>query len=167
MQSKHDLEDWYSQPDRWGYFNNPEDNNRLNNILYLLGLGKNKYNRAIDIGCGEGFITHHLPAEVIHGYDLSNNALSRLPQNVKSVTQPEGKYDLVLSTGTLYSQYDHESIYEIIMGCASEYILIGGISSWIIEKDFGTEIKSFAFPYREFTQKITLYHVETSTQHRN
>ena len=162
MQSQHDLEDWYSQPDRWGYFNNPEDNNRLSRIISMLGFGKKHYNRAIDIGCGEGFITQHLPAEEIHGYDLSNNALSRLPQNVKSVTQPEGKYDLVISTGTLYSQYDHERIYEMIMGCASEYILIGGIASWIIDKGFGREINSDAFPYREFTQKITLYHVETS-----
>lgn len=160
MQSKQELEDWYSEPDRWGYFNNPEDQKRLEKTLFMLGWGKKQYKRAIDIGCGEGFITHHLPADEIHGLDLSDNALTRLPQNVKAVKEPIGKYDLVISTGTLYAQYDHEAIYKMIMSCASEYILIAGISDWIINKEFGKQIQMSVFPYREFTQKMTLYHVE-------
>lgn len=161
MQSKQELEDWYDKPDKWGYFNNPEDKKRLNEILSTLQLGKNSYIRAIDIGCGEGFVTAHLPAIEIHGLDISDNALNRLPSNVKSVSKPEGKYDLVISTGTLYSQYDHEAIYKIIMESASEYILIAGINDWLINKDFGKLLSENLFPYREFTQKISLYHVET------
>ena len=161
MQSKQELEDWYSEPDRWGYFNNPEDTKRLEKILFMLGWGKSHYKRAIDIGCGEGFVTTFLPADEIHGLDLSDNALKRLPQNVIPVSAPQGKYDLVVSTGTLYQQYDHEAIYQMIMSCASEYILIAGISDWIINKNFGKQIQMSIFPYREFTQKITLFHVET------
>jgi hypothetical protein len=161
MQSKQELEDWYSQPDRWGYFNNPEDTKRLEKILFMLGWGKSHYKRAIDIGCGEGFVTTFLPADEIHGLDLSDNALARLPQNVIPVSAPQGKYDLVVSTGTLYQQYDHEGIYQMIMSCASEYILIAGISDWIINKEFGKQIQMSIFPYREFTQKMTLFHVET------
>lgn len=161
MQTKEDLELWYSEPDKWGYFSNVEDKRRLEKIIYMLGWGKKIYKRAIDIGCGEGFITEHLPAEEIHGLDISDNALNRLPDNVLPVQEPIGKYDLVVSTGTLYAQYDHEAMYKLIMSCASEYILIGGISDWIINKDFGHQIQFIVFPYREFTQKLTLYAVET------
>ena len=161
MQSKQELEDWYSEPDRWGYFNNPEDTKRLEKILFMLGWGKKFYKRAIDIGCGEGFVTTFLPADEVHGLDLSDNALTRLPPNVTPVSEPQGKYDLVVSTGTLYQQYDHEGIYKMIMSCASEYILIAGISDWIINTDFGRQIQMSIFPYSEFTQKMTLFHVET------
>lgn len=161
MQSKEELEDWYSQPDRWGYFHNPDDHIRLKNILSMLGWGKVNYDRAIDIGCGEGFITAHLPANEIHGLDLSNNALNRLPSHIKAVNRPEGKYDLVVSTGTLYTQYDHEAMYQLIKNCASEFILIGGISDWLIPKAFGKQLQVKEFRYREFIQKITLYAVET------
>jgi len=161
MQSKEELEDWYSEPDRWGYFNNQEDMIRLKKILYMLGWGKKRYKRAIDIGCGEGFITQHLPADEIHGYDLSDNALKRLPPNVTPVSEPDGKYDLVISTGTLYPQYDHEAIHKMIMSCASEFILIAGIEEWLVPKDFGVQMQFNTFSYGEFTQKITIYAVET------
>lgn len=163
MQSKQELEDWYSQADRWGYFQNPDDSVRLQEILFILSLGKEKYKRAIDIGCGEGFITSHIPATEIHGLDLSDNALNRLPHHIKPIDRPEGKYDLVISTGTLYSQYDHEGIYNMIKSCAVEYILIGGISDWLIPKYFGKELQVKEFKYREFTQKLTLYGVETGS----
>ena len=161
MQSKQELEDWYSEEDKWGYFTNHEDTKRLKQILYMLGWGRKTYNRAIDIGCGEGFISRHLPAAEIHGIDLSDNALTRLPPNVIPVSEPHGKYDLVISTGTLYKQYDHEAMYKLIMESASEYILIGGIEDWLIDYDFGKRIQFMTFPYREYTQKLTLYALET------
>ena len=161
MQSKQELEDWYEEPDKWGYFSNEYDEMRLQKILFMLGWGKKRYDRVLDIGCGEGFVTQHLPSNTIHGLDISNNATSRLPSNVLAVSSPEGKYDLVVSTGTLYQQYDHEAIYNLIMESASQYILIGGISDWLIEKEFGAEIQKIHFPYRQFTQKLSLYAVET------
>lgn len=163
MQTKQELEDWYSEKDRWGYFENPEDANRLKQILYLLGWGQKRYTRALDIGCGEGFITAHLPADEIHGLDLSDNALKRLPPSVNAVNSPLGKYDLVISTGTLYKQYDHESIYKTIIQSASKYILIGGISDWLINYDFGKQIHFHCFNYREFTQKLTLYDISAGS----
>lgn len=159
MQSKQELEDWYEEPDKWGYFSNTEDAKRLEMILSTLKLGKSNYSKALDVGCGEGFITAHIPANEVYGIDLSDNATNRLPKNVHAISIPEGKYDLVISTGTLYQQYDHDQIYRMIMDSASEYILIGGIADWLISKDFGKEVYSAFFPYREFHQKITLYHV--------
>lgn len=161
MQTKQELEKWYEEPDKWGYFSNEYDEMRLQKIIYMLGWGKKRYDRILDIGCGEGFVTQHLPSDVIHGLDISDNAMSRLPENVKAVSAPEGKYDLVVSTGTLYNQYDHEAIYQLIIKSASQYILIGGIADWLIEKDFGAEVQKMHFPYRQFTQKLSLYAVET------
>lgn len=155
MQSKDELEKWYSQSDRWGYFNEPDDDIRLKNILMMLGY----YDKAIDIGCGEGFVTRHLPAKEIYGLDISQNAMSRLPDNVIPITKPEGKYDLVVSTGTLYEQYDHQQIASWIAEAACRHVLIGGIESWLKPYTFGTVIKEVKFKYREYTQKITLYEV--------
>lgn len=153
IQSKEDLERWYSQSDRWGYFHEPDDSIRLKNILRILDY----YDSAIDIGCGEGFITRHLPAKEIFGLDISENAMSRLPDNVTSVKVPNGKHDLVVSTGTLYQQYDHKQIYDWIVASAKHHILIAGIKDWLVDYHFGEVLKTLEFKYREYTQKITLY----------
>lgn len=163
MQSKQELEDFYKNQDPWGYKTNPEDANRLKQILFLLGWGQRSYKRALDIGCGEGFITTKLPAEEIHGMDISDNALTRLPQNVKAVSQPEGKYDLVITTGTLYQQYDHEKIHKLIVQSASKYVLIGGIADWLVNYSYGKQVHFHCFNYREFTQKLTLYDISVGS----
>jgi len=160
MQTKQDLEDWYDNNDPWGYQTNKEDTIRLKKILSLLN--KN-YHKALDIGAGEGFIAKHLPADMISGIELSETAKARFPANVVPIKEPIEKYDLIISTGTLYEQYDHESIYKMIMNCSSYHILIGGIKDWLVYYDFGKEIKTIEFPYREFIQKITLYEISPSS----
>lgn len=157
MQSKEELEGWYANRDPWRYETNPDDELRLKKILNILGWGKKVYEKALDIGCGEGFITRHLPANRIYGYDIANNATDRLPTSVIPITAIEGKYDLVISTGTLYQQYDHEAVYQAIKRSASQYILIGGIRDWLIPKDFGKQIQFSEFPYRGYIQRLTLY----------
>lgn len=160
MQTKQELENWYSESDRWGYFNEPDDDIRLNNILRILDY----YDSCIDIGCGEGFVTRHLPCKNIYGLDISENAMSRLPSNVSILKEPNGKHDLVVSTGTLYQQYNHKQIYDWIIQSAKHHILIGGIKEWLIDYPFGVKLKEVEFKYRTFTQKITLYKYDgTST----
>jgi len=156
MQTKQELEDWYEKPDQWGYFSNPEDEKRRTLLLSMLDCGY-YYERALDVGCGEGFITKEIPAYTIHGLDLSKNALSRLPRNVTPVDAPIGQYDLVVSTGTLYAQYDHKAIYETIMAAAADHILISGIGEWLIPYDFGHAVRTIKFPYRDYEQHATLY----------
>ena len=153
MQSKEELEEWYSVSDRWGYFHEPDDSIRLRNIIRML----DTYESAIDIGCGEGFITRELPAKTIYGLDISENAMDRLPSNVIGIYEPNGKHDLVISTGTLYEQYNHKQIYDWIVSCAKHHILIAGIKEWLKPYDFGKELKTMEFKYRDFTQKLTLY----------
>ena len=58
MQTKQELEDWYSVEDPWHYKTTDDDLYRKNTILSIL----DNYETALDIGCGEGFVTTHLPA---------------------------------------------------------------------------------------------------------
>lgn len=104
MQTKEELDNWYRYPDPWAYETTQDDLDRKQKIIDLLST---RYQRAIDIGCGEGFVTRDLPAIEIHGIEISDLAASRLPWNVKRVHEPEGIYDLVMTTGTLYTQYNH------------------------------------------------------------
>jgi hypothetical protein len=119
------------------------------------------YTTALDIGCGEGFITKDIKSKEIFGIELSDNASLRLPLNVTRLLEPNDKYDLVMSTGTLYQQYDHKLISEWIMKSSKNHILVGGIKDWMIWSDFGKIINELEFKYREYTQIIRLYEVIT------
>ena len=155
MQTKQELEDWYSVEDPWHYKTTDDDLYRKNTILSIL----NNYETALDIGCGEGFVTTHLPATKIFGIELSYNASLRLPKNVNRLNEPNGKYELVMTTGTLYQQYNHQQITEWIRQSSSHHILVGGIKDWMIWSDFGKVIKEIEFQYREYTQIVRLYEV--------
>lgn len=160
MQSKEELEQWYVKPDPWAYQTTKDDLLRKNKILELIS-SFGLFERAIDIGCGEGWITKDLPAKEIHGIELSDNASSRFPSKVTKVSEPVGKYDLVCTMGTLYIQYDHKQIIDWILSCSSKYIFIAGIKDWLIPNQFGKLISFDEFKYREYTQLLRLY--ETST----
>ncbi len=157
MQSKEELESWYSTEDPWQYKTTPDDLYRKDRILSLL----ETYDTVLDIGCGEGFVTTDLPAKKIYGIELSDNASLRLPSNVNRLLQPYGKYDLVMTTGTLYQQYNYQQITQWINESASHHILVGGIKDWMIWSDFGKVIKEIEFQYREYTQIVRLYEITT------
>jgi tRNA G46 methylase TrmB len=155
MQTKQELEDWYSVEDPWQYKTTADDLYRKDKILSILG----NYKTALDIGCGEGFVTSDLPATKIFGIELSDNASLRLPKNVNRLNEPDGKYELVMTTGTLYQQYNHQQITQWIKESSSYHILVGGIKDWMIWSDFGKVIKEIEFQYREYTQIVRLYEV--------
>lgn len=157
MQTKNELENWYKNVDPWSYKMTQDDVVRKEKILSLL----ESYDTALDIGCGEGFITTDLPANKIYGIELSDNASSRLPKNVTRLLSPEGKYDLVVTTGTLYRQYDNQQIRNWVLESSKKHILVGGIKDWMIWSNFGEIIKEIEFKYREYTQIIRLYEIIT------
>lgn len=154
-QLKEDIETWYSRKDPWDYENNRDDLGRKGVILGAIkGM---RFKRALDIGCGEGWITKDLPADEIHGIEISDNASLRLPSNVKRVTEPEGKYDLIIATGVMYSHYDHEKFVKWIKKHASGVVILCNIKEWEVPTDIPKEMGNAEFPYREFTQ-ILRYH---------
>ena len=83
-----------------------------------------------------------------------------MPEWIERAKLPN-KFDAVISTGTLYSQYDHKKIAEQIKESATKYIIISGIKDWLIDYDFGKIIYQTEFPYREYTQKLTIYEISS------
>ena len=160
MQTKQELEEWYEQDDPWDYTATPDDIYRKRFYLTVLDNLDECFDRALDIGAGEGFITGDLPAKQIHAIEISDNAASRFPKNVERVFAPEGEYDLVLITGLLYKQYDHERIARLASDAASKYVCVGGIEDWLLPYPFGRMIETFRFPYREYTSVFNVYKYE-------
>lgn len=160
MQSKPEIEEWYKDRDPWGYETNPEDLKRKEVILgFLSGKG---FERALDIGAGEGFITGDLPASELHAIEWSDIAAGRLPAHVKRIYAPKGKYDLVVATGVLYGQYDWQQITKWILSAASGLVLTSNIKSWEINKlPRERLLKELEFPYREYIQHLCLYDFST------
>lgn len=160
MQSKEELEKWHLIKDPWGYENNPDDAYRKEVILSILQYNRpfyTKYQTALDIGAGEGWITKDIPAIEIDAIEISDNAAARFPVNVSRVTEPKGHYDLVITTGTLYKQYDNKQILQWIKESKPKTLLIAGIEDWLVDLPFGEPIKEIKFPYREYIQVIKLY----------
>jgi 2-polyprenyl-3-methyl-5-hydroxy-6-metoxy-1,4-benzoquinol methylase len=175
MQTKEELEDWYRNEDPWAYKNNPEDIRRKQKILEAIpGWHKNgfprKYKKALDLGCGEGWITQDLPAKEIHGYDLSEMALSRLPRNVVPVYSLDllrrTKYDLIIATGVLYAHYDYKPLISAIKKHASGIVVLCNIDTWEVPevKMLKNQIHEETFRYREFNELIRVY--DYSAQYR-
>lgn len=165
------MERFYKTKDPWGYETHPDDLYRKMRILNVLSenvpRGTMVFEKALDIGCGEGWITKDLPAREIYGYDLSDTAMSRLPENVVSIGEEfsEQKFDLVIATGVLYKQYDYEWIQEMIRKVATGIVLTCNIKSWE-HNNLPNLIYQDEFKYREkFTERLAIYDL-SAAQHR-
>jgi trans-aconitate methyltransferase len=156
LQSKQELEHWYKNPDPWAYKTTKDDIERRDKLYEILK-PYSPFDRALDIGCGEGFVTEFLPAVTLHGIEISDQAASRFPPNVKRVHEPDGKYDLVMTTGTMYQQYDHQKIYDWIMQSSARIILVAGIKDWLLPYKYGKILHREEFTYREYVQQVTIY----------
>jgi len=163
MQTKEEIELSYRDGDAWDFETNAEDARRKRYILHVLRLF-GPFERALDIGCGQGFLTRDLPAEEIHGFEISDNAASRLPQNVKRVLEPEGKYDLVTACGIMYSHYDHELFVRLIREHSSGTVLLCNIASWelseAVSEVSGKQVFTAFFPYRTWSQALRIFKIK-------
>lgn len=158
QQSKNDLEVWYKDEDPWQYRTTQDDIDRRERLLYIMRR-YGPFDRALDIGAGEGFVTEMIPSTKIHAIEISDLAATRFAPHIKRVHEPEGMYDFVMTTGTMYQQYDHEKIYQTIKKCSAKYILIAGIKDWLIDYKYGTLVHEEEFQYREYIQKVSLYEI--------
>lgn len=156
-QTKKDLEEFYKVEDPWKIQTNKDDIKRKQEILGALG--DRWFRKALDIGCGEGWITKDLPADTIHGVELSNRAAKRIPKPAQRILEPIGRYDLILVAGVLYEQYDWQGIMSMIFTYAHPIctLVTCHIKSWeqslpFLEPKFEKE-----FPYRQYTQSLKVY----------
>ena len=158
MQTKSDLDKFYSTPDPWGYERSRDDKVRKQWIQVVFN-GLDKYfDRGLDIGAGEGFITEVLPTKNIEFIELSDVAAKRNPWG-KRITRPTGKYGVIMATGVLYEQYDYENMRYLIDRHASDYVLLchydkAGEAHDVWDKE---QVVYAEFPYRDGKQVLRLY----------
>lgn len=165
-QSKESLERWWKTPDAWGYKINPDDADRKERILKACRkfAPEGGYKKALDIGAGEGWITKDLPADEIWGYEISDTAASRWPEDVRRLKGLDylerGTFDLVTLCGVLYKQYDWSTMIVIAVAAAAAgaKVVTCNIKSW--EKyHFLEDMKLYEeeFPYRQYTERLAIY----------
>ncbi|MDP1527461.1 MAG: class I SAM-dependent methyltransferase [Rhodocyclaceae bacterium] len=172
LQSLSDLEIWHSNPDPWGYETHPDDT--LRKKILLAELPTREYAHVLDIGCGQGFITPHLPGRYISGVDISAEAITKARQlkdfrlNFRQESifdlslPPESGYDLIVITGVLYPQYignAHTLIYRIIDSqLADDGILVCvHIDEWYKARFPYLMLKEHFYAYREHTHRLEVY----------
>jgi hypothetical protein len=168
IQTKESLEVGYERPDPWGYQTDQADAVRKDIILdtiYKYG----RFRRALDVACGEAWITQELPAEEIWGYEISDNAASRFPSIVNRLSSlfefNPSAFDLVLCTGALYGHYHWQALIDIINYSASQCIVTCNIADWEIpelrQAINAKQVQSFNFiyprPEANYTQILRVF----------
>lgn len=171
LQEKEALEELYRKQDPWGYENSPDDVRRREELLSII---PNKSpQRALDLGCGDGFVTFSLPGQQVIGVDVSENAIRYANANVKNRPDssrflfvaasifdlaeifPANGFDLIVITGVLYKQYigDATSVIRLII---DQLLVPGGIlvcchiEDWYRPFCHYTMIDQMRYPYRQY-----------------
>ena len=173
IQSKNELDEFYSSSDPWSYNENKDDTNRLN--ILLSELPNRDFDNVLDIGCGNGFITSKLPGKNILGVDISENAIkfAKEKNTNQNINYIQGsifelnqklniKFDLIVITGVLYSQYIGKAnnlIYLIIDNLLSQNgVLVSvHIDEWYNSQFPYLKLKQHYYNYREFTHNLEIY----------
>lgn len=174
-QTKEDLERGYEKPDPWGYQSSIPDMHRRRMIIGICQLFApvGNFNAALDVGCGEAWITRALPARSLFGYELSDKARGRFPVSVKKFepgaqrTLGRGaQFDLVTCMGALYAEYDHAHMIDVIRENASDVIVVSGIKEWELPIDLvkafdARQVFEAEFPYprpeASYTQQVRVF----------
>jgi len=172
IQSKEDLNEWYSEADPWGYFNNPQDAMRKARILSAIP--QPEYENALDIGCGNGFLTNDLPGKQVLGLEISEKAVQwaneHAAKNVRYICGslfdlPDLKLpamDLIVITGVLYSQYignSHRLIYILIDNLlkSNGILVCSHVYEWYKMRFPYLTISREYFAYRDLSQVLEVY----------
>lgn len=173
IQSKTELDLFHSSKDPWCYENNNED--MIRKEILLNEIPKQQYKNVLDIGCGQGFITRHLPGENIWGVDLSQNAIEFAKKNStdNKIKFIQGsifeidelvnlKFDLVVITGVLYLQYIGNSsslIYLLIdkVLAAKGTLISVHINEWYNCQFPYLRTKQAFYNYREYIHNLEIY----------
>lgn len=172
IQSRDDLEQWYSEEDPWGYESHPDD--AVRKRVLLSELPDRPYRKTLDIGCGNGFLTRDLPGDEVIGVDLSERAIAhaQVAQDARlrfiraSIFDlPEvvdGPFDLIVITGVLYPQYVGKAlslVYRTVDTLLAENGILASvhISQWCQGRFPLLRMREHYYPYREYTHRLELY----------
>ena len=177
IQNSEDLDEFYENPDPWGYRTNSDDERRRMELFSALP--RRGYKRCLDIGCGDGFVTLGLPGEGVVGVDISEKAIHWARQN--AATLPDagrfrfeqlslfeldahklGRFDLIVITGLLYEQYIGKG--KSVVRCILDDLLEEGgilvschIRDWLPPRFPYALLDMTLYPYREYTHQLEVY----------
>ena len=175
LQPIDELEKWWEKPDPWGYDNNPDDLNRREMLLSVIPA--RQYQKVLDIGCGNGFLTSRLPGKEIIGTDISSNALAHARKRNKENRRirffqhslfdfPHAGwtdcFDLIVITGVLYPQYIAQSeklAYLIIDNLlkAGGILVSCHIDEWYKCRFPYVTLSRDYYPYKEYNHLLEVY----------
>ncbi len=177
IQTADELNIFYGQKDPWEYHDNPHD--ILRKEYLLNALPKQSYKRVLDIGCGNGFVTHDLPGQLVLGCDFSSKAIhwaqSQTPSDKDKnihffeasifdlLSVPHlGTFDLIVITGVLYKQYIGRGVV-IIQSIIDKLLNPSGIlvschiSDWHYCPFPYPLIDKTLYTYREYSHQLEVY----------
>lgn len=172
VQSKQELDDFYTTADPWGYYDNPHDATRKARIL--AALPQRNYGAALDIGCGNGFITNSLPAKSVIGLEFSEKAVNWANEHAAAhVRYMTGSFfdlpdlnlppmDLIVITGVLYPQYIGNSL-RLVYVLIDHVLKTGGtllcshIFEWYKARFPYLTVSREYFAYRDYSQVLEVY----------
>lgn len=173
IQDKNDINRWHEKSDPWGYEASPDD--LLRKEILLSEVPSERFERVLDIGCGQGFITRDLPGGSILGVDISEEAvnhakktaaphISYLASDLFNLTRHLGdqRYDLIVITGVMYPQYiGHGS--ELVKMIIDSLLQKGGvlmsvhISDWYKSRFSYPIISDCVYFYRNYHHLLEVY----------
>lgn len=150
----------------------PED--KIYKELILSEIPENNYKNVLHIGCEDGFITRDLAGEKILGIDISSKAIIQAKthenKRIKFIQssifdifdKTQEKYDLILITGILYSQYignSHKLIYSLLDQLIIDdgIIVCCHIDEWYKARLPYLMLEYYLFEYRQHTQRLEVY----------
>lgn len=156
MRTREQLEAFYSVADPWQFQVTEDDLLRKNRILSAV-VQYGPYDRALDIGAGEGWITADLPAQEIHAIEISDHAAARFPLSVHRVSVPDGAYDLVLATGVFYDHYNREQMHRWALDAWGRVLVTCHIAQHEVPLPGYECAYSEVFQYRGKYQRLKVY----------
>ena len=141
VQSRDELEQFYADPDPWKYDDVDDDRQRVARVR--AALPSRTFARTLDIGCGNGFLTEHLPGDELVGVDISERAVEhararfrdhcperRATFHARSLfelsSSAVGVFDLVVVTGVIYPQYVGRA-YSLVTETLRDLLVPGGV----------------------------------------
>lgn len=176
LQPLAELERFYDAPDPWNYKDSADDARRRSELLGLLPSGP--FERTLDIGCGDGFMTFELPGRDVVGVDVSERALhwaeqarahrpdaARFAFRRASIFELDarelGNFDLIVITGVLYPQYIGRA-FSVVATLVDELLRPGGyvaschIDEWKPPRFPYSLIDAAFYPYRGRTHRLEI-----------
>jgi SAM-dependent methyltransferase len=173
VQSKEELDGFYTERDPWGYRSNKDDAMRRARLLSVIP--RKQYCRVLEIGCGDGFVTSQLPGDAVIGIDLSRRAIeyARGQADVRTTFRQmslfdlpyagwRNTFDLIVIAGMLYPQFIGEGA-RLVTLIVDDLLLPGGhlitahIFEWYRLRFPYTTLSRQYYRYREYSHVLEAY----------